>query len=71
MLFDAVTAMKQEKAGIPDLHSKPPARQMKAVTWVAAGSQGLSLLSVQDLGSAPGLDDTSLRLPCGDLESFF
>lgn len=36
MLFDAITAL--ERAGTPDLNSKPTVRQMKAVTWMAAGS---------------------------------
>lgn len=57
MLFDAITAPKQERAGAPDLNSKPTARQMKAVTWIAAGSRVLSLLSVQDLRFAPWLRD--------------
>lgn len=38
MLFDAITALELEQAGAPDLNSKPTVRQMKAVTWVAAGS---------------------------------
>lgn len=38
MLFDAITALELERAGTPDLNSKPTVRQMKAVTWIAAGS---------------------------------
>jgi len=57
MLFDAITATKREQAGIPDLDSEPTARQMKAVTWIAAGSRVLSLLSVHDLRFAPWLGD--------------
>lgn len=38
MLFDAITAPEPERAATPDLNSKPTVRQMKAVTWIAAGS---------------------------------
>ena len=70
MLFDAIIAMKQERAGIPDLNSKPTARQMKAVTWIAAGSPVLSLLSVQDLRFAPWLGDITMLPAQGCLVGF-
>lgn len=59
MLSDAITAPKQERAAIPDLNSRPTARQMKAATRRAAGSQVLSLLSAQDLRFAPWLGNSA------------
>lgn len=70
MLFDAIIAMKQERAGIPDLNSKLTARQMKAVIWIAAGSQVLSLLSVQDLRFALWLADITMLPAQGCLVGF-
>lgn len=67
MLFDAITAPEPERAGTPDLNSKPTVRQMKAVTWIAAGSWVLPLLSVQDLGFAPWLDDITTNPAWGCL----
>lgn len=70
MLFDAITAPELERAGAPDLNSKPTVRQMKAVTWMAAGSWVLPLLSVQNLGFAPWLDDITTTPAQGCLVGF-
>lgn len=59
MLFEAITAIKEEQAGIPDLNSTSIARGME-VTWIAAGSWVLSLRSVQDLCFASWQGDSAI-----------